>query len=112
MGEKSKDNVNSPRVNGPDYLVNKDTEADYHGFGTINSGSVSTSISTALVRSSSIIQIQERIPGSLGVGVNSGGPLVVSAVTDGTSFTVANATGVAVPWDRSFSWRLSQTTES
>lgn len=80
----------------------------FAGFGTVNSGSVAATVSTALVRSGSIILLTERAPASLGIAVSSGGHLVVTSIVNNTSFNVANVKGDDTVYDRTFSWMIVQ----
>lgn len=95
-----------PHLRGP---MSTKLNVGHAGFGTVGSGIVATSIAAVSARSGSIIMITEQLTGSAGVAVNSGGPLVVSAINDGVSFSVSNGTGVAVPWNRNFSWFIVRT---
>ena len=95
-----------PVLRGP---LSTKINTGFAGFGTVNSGSVTSSIAAIAARSGSIIQINETFSGSAGVGVNSGGALTLVAIGNGVGFTVSNGTGVAVPWDRKFSWFIIQT---
>src|SRR3989304_3485665 len=75
---------------------------------TLNSGSASVVVSTALVSSNSLIMFGTQ-PSSVGVGANSGGAIVVNSIVSGTSFAFARATGTAVPWNEVIMWSLIKT---
>src|SRR5262245_17099997 len=78
------------------------------GRTTLNSGSVSVTVSTCIIQSNSILHMAT-FPASRGVAANSGGYIGVASVVDGRSFAFARATGVAVPWDEVISWEIVRT---
>lgn len=78
----------------------------FAGLTTINSGSSSVTVSTAVVTSGSLIMYGTN-PSS--IGPNSGGGIAVSSVVDGVSFAFARPTGNAVAWDETVMWEIVRT---
>ena len=79
------------------------------GRTTLNSGSVSVTVSTANIRSTSLFRSMVSIPSSLGVGANSGGGLCIQSVVHLVSFMISRPTGTAVPWNEVVHYELVQT---
>jgi hypothetical protein len=49
------------------------------------------------------------MPGSVGIGHNSGGNIVVNSIVHRTSFAFARATGGGVPWGEVIAWEIMET---
>ncbi len=80
---------------------------DFAGRTTIDSGSTTVTVSTATVKSDSIITFATEV-GTF--GVSSGAVLAIAPPTEGVSFVIGRHSGIAVAWDETVMWRLTQTT--
>jgi hypothetical protein len=104
---KSGEQLFNPYQRGPrtaPMSENRVTEP-FVGRTTIDSGSTSVTVSTALVQADSLILKTVEV-GSVGLAANSGGGIVVNSIVAGVSFAFARPTGVAVPWDDTVMWEL------
>jgi len=75
------------------------------GYTTLQSGSATVTVSTALVQSDCMLFTTEK-PGSVSVAAASGGAVVANSLVDGVSFALARQYGVAAPWDSTIYWTL------
>ena len=80
---------------------------DFAGRTVMDSGSATVTVSTATVKSDSIITFATEV-GTF--GVNSGAGIAVGSIAEGVSFLFGRASGQAVAWDETVMWRLTQTT--
>ena len=99
-----------PVFRGPRTTILEGGAAAWAGRTTINSSDASVTVSTAMVASGQLFNLGVE-PGSLGVGANSGGMVVVSSIVDNVSFALAYATAVGVPWDTDISWEIVRTAD-
>ena len=76
---------------------------------TIDSGSTSVTVSTALVNSDSIIRLTTEV-GSIDTAIQSAGHIVVNSIVSGVSFALAWALGTSVAFDNTVMWELVKTT--
>lgn len=104
MAGVSKDTLHNPLQLGPTQTSPLSTHA-WIGRTTLSSGSAAVTVTTAHAASDMVVKYGS-VVGSVGVGANSGGAIVVNSVVAGTSFAFARATGVAVPWDEVIMWEL------
>jgi hypothetical protein len=95
---------------GPDYVRTTGLPGlpVFAGRTTLNSGSVSVTVSTAAVRSNSIFRLAT-VVSTVGLGHNSGGNIVVNSVVHNTSFALARAVGVACPFPEIATWEIVNT---
>lgn len=80
---------------------------DFAGLTVIPSGSVAKTVSNQNVGSGMFVLFGTQ-PGSVGVGANSGGHVVVNSVVDGISMSLSRANGVAAPWDETVMWVIAK----
>jgi hypothetical protein len=96
-----------PHFRGPP-LTQLTTLGAWAGRTSLGSAQASVTVSTAVVNSDSVFMIASN-PGSVGVGANSGGAVVVNSIVSGVSFALARATAVGAPWDSTVSWMIWRT---
>lgn len=92
---------------GPDFLRTAAGPGQFAGRTTLNSGTATVVVSTAVVNSDSFFRLAE--VGVPGVGSNSGGHVVINSIVSGVCFTLARATGVASPVNATISWEIVRT---
>lgn len=78
------------------------------GRTTIDSGSVSVTVSTNVVNSDSLILLGTQPSSFSGISSDSG-PVVVSSINPGVGFVFTRANGVATPWDEVIMWLIGKT---
>lgn len=84
------------------------TPGNWAGKTTLNSGSTSVTVSTAVVNSDSLIFLGTN-PASIGAVVASYGGVVVNSIVSGVSFALAAAPAIARPFDDKVSWMIWRT---
>lgn len=104
-GKTPLDILNRPMMKHPPMLPQLTGPTQWNGRTTLSSGSVSVTVSNAMINSDQLVGLTLEI-GSAGVGANSGGGIAVNSVVHGTSMALTRPTGVAVPWDDTVHWEI------
>ena len=104
MGQKPIEQLFSPTFRGPGMIDTPSTNP-FAGRTTLNSGSTSVTISTAVVNSDSLIFLTSQI-GSMSAVTSYVSMLGVNSIVSGVSFAVARANNQAMAWDDTVMWMI------
>lgn len=103
-----KEVLQGPMLAGPMMARTSSLTNQFAGRTTLFAGSVSVTVSTAIINSDSVLMLSS-IPGSVGLFVDSGGHIVANSIVSGVSFSVARARGVASPVAETVCWQIIRT---